>query len=192
MQMFLQSYEGSPSANVPPSTLEASLRLLQDEPLPPEAWPYVLYCLEVSVHILSHWSATKLTLQKADVLDARAAPLLLAQCGLVDVLAEILDPLAAGVELREKPPQSVVQKATETLQALFEQNGHICLFCIQHYTEVKQMVALGCESLAMDPLTDFPDMQQQAVTQLMASFEKFSVNDERLGRKILKALTVLF
>jgi len=131
-------------------------------------------------------------LQKADVLDARAAPLLLAQCGLVDVLAEILDPQAAGVELRQKPPLNVVQKATETLQALFEQNGHICLFCMQHYTEVKQMIALGCESLAMDPLTEFPEMQQQAVGVLVASFEKFSLTDEKIGRRILKALTVMF
>merc|ERR1719188_800797 len=54
------------------------------------------------------------------------------------------------------------------------------------------MITLGCESLAMDPLTEFPDMQQQAVEQLANSFEKFAVTDERIGRKILKALTALF
>merc|ERR1711865_44696 len=53
------------------------------------------------------------------------------------------------------------------------------------------MVALGCDSLATDPLADFPDMQQQAVEQLAASFEKFS-QDERLGRKVLKALAMMF
>jgi len=94
--------------------------------------------------------------------------------------------------LRQAPPQNVVQKATDTLQALFEQNGHICLFCMQHYTEVKQMVALGSESLAMDPLTDFPDMQEQAVGVLMVSFEKFAVTDEKIGRRILKALNAMF
>ncbi|CAE8644618.1 unnamed protein product, partial [Polarella glacialis] len=57
---------------------------------------------------------------------------------------------------------------------------------------VKQMVALGAESLAADPLSEFPDMQQQAVEQLAASYEKFSVKDERLGRKLLKALRMLF
>merc|ERR1719436_2347665 len=89
-------------------------------------------------------------------------------------------------------PSVVLQKATETLQALFEQNGHICLFCMQHYSEVKPMVLMGCESLAMDPLTDFPQMQQQAVDQLAASFDRFSVNDEKVAKKILKALAVLF
>jgi len=190
MQMLLRHYEvGQP----PASDVEAAFRLLGDSQLPAEAWPYVLSCLEVCMHVLSHWSATKLSLQqKADVLDSRAAPLLLAKGGLVDVLAELIDPVAAGFELNTKAPAAVVQKASEVLQALFEQNGHICLFCMQHYTEVKLMVALGCESIAIDPLTEFPEMQQQAAEQLAASFEKFAVHDERLGRKILKALAVLF
>lgn len=110
----------------------------------------------------------------------------------MDALAELLDPRAAGFELIDKPPARVQSKASETLQALFEQNGHICLFCMQHYTEVKQMVSLGCDSLASDPLTEFPEMQQQAAEQLALAFEKFSADDERLGRKMLKALAVLF
>mmetsp|Transcript_123612 Transcript_123612/g.357533 ORF Transcript_123612/g.357533 Transcript_123612/m.357533 type:complete len:857 (-) Transcript_123612:81-2651(-) len=188
LQALLQNFEG----DAPPAVaaVEAAIQLLADEQLPAGGWPYVQYCLDVCLHILSHWSA--LSMQKADVLDAKAAPLLLAQGGLVDVLAEILDPKAAGVDLREKPPQQVANQATETLQALFEQNGHICLFCMQHYTEVKQIVSLACDSLSMDPLTDYPEMQQQAVTQLIDAFERFSVHDERLGRRILKALTVLF
>jgi len=193
MQLLLQGVEGAAGAPANPQSawVEAAFGLLQDEALPADCWPYLSYCLEVCLHVLSHWSATKLSLQKADVLDARAAPLLLAQGGLVDVLAEVLDPKAAGVELIKQPPSSLVQKATETLQALFEQNGHICLFCMQHYTEVRQMVSLGCESLCIDPLMDFPEMQQQAVSLLLTAFEKF-VEDERLVRKILKALTGLF
>lgn len=175
------------------ASTEAAFQLLQDDKLPAEAWPYVQYCLEICLHILSHWSAAKLSLQqKADVLDARAAPLMLAQGGLVDVLAEIIDPVAADFQLRMPPPQAVRQQAVETLQALFEQNAHVCLFCMQHYTEVKLMIAMGCDSLCMDPLAAFPDMQQQAVEQLSASFEKFSAGDEKLGRKILKALANLF
>lgn len=54
------------------------------------------------------------------------------------------------------------------------------------------MVSLGCDSLVTDPLTEFPDMQQQAAEQLALAFEKFSADDERLGRKVLKALAVLF
>jgi len=194
MQMLLRHYEcTAPGVNPPTPDIEACFRLLRDAQLPPEGWPYVLYCLEICLHVLSHWSATKLSLrQKADVLDARAAPLLLAKGGLVDVLAELIDPRAAGIELSAKPPAQVLQKASETLQALFEQNGHICLFCMQHYSEVRQMVAMGCDSLALDPLTEFPQMQQQAVDLLMTSFEKFSADDERISRKILKALTVLF
>jgi len=194
LQMLLHRYEGSaPAVCAPALDVGAAFRLLQDKNLPEEGWPYILYCLEVCLHILSHWSATRFSLrQKADALDSRAAPLLLAQGGLVDVLAELIEPAAAGFELHTQPPQQVADKAKETLQALFEQNGHICLFCMQHYTEVKQMVALGCESLARDPLTDFPDMQQQAVGQLSASFDKFSVKDERIGRKILHTLAVLF
>lgn len=190
LQALLQSFEGDASTPPPNAQVQAALNLLGDEQLPADGWPYVQYCLDVCLHILSHWSA--LSMQKADVLDARAAPLLLAQGGLVDVLAEILDPKAAGVEFRGKPPQQAVHQATETLQALFEQNGHICLFCMQHYIEVKQIVSLACESLCTDPLTDFPEMQQQAVTQLVSAFERFAVHDERLGRRILKALTALF
>eukprot|EP00933_Yihiella_yeosuensis_P033308 TRINITY_DN27045_c0_g1_i2.p1 TRINITY_DN27045_c0_g1~~TRINITY_DN27045_c0_g1_i2.p1 ORF type:complete len:343 (+),score=86.87 TRINITY_DN27045_c0_g1_i2:59-1087(+) len=160
---------------------------------PAESWPYITYCLEVCVHILSHWSATRISIkQKAEVLDPDAAPLQFAKGGLVDVLAELIDPKAAGFELREMPPSEVSQKAAETVQALFDNNGHICLFCMQHYAEVKQLVALGADSIAADPLGDFPDMQQQAVEQLTASYEKFSVKDERIGRKLLKALSMLF
>jgi hypothetical protein len=192
-QMLLKRYEGPAVAAARGGDLEAALALLQGGQLPSDGWAYVLYCLEVCLHILSHWSATKISLKtKADVMDSSAAPLVLVQCGLVDVLVEIIDPVPAGFQLNSQPPPEVVQKATETLQALFEQNGHICLFSMQHYTEVKIMVAMGCECLAMDPLTEFPDMQKQAVEQLSASFEKFSVTDERLGRKILKALMVLF
>jgi len=180
------------SAELRTST-EAAFRLLQDDKLPAEAWPYVQYCLEICQHILSHWSAAKLSVQqKVDVLDARAAPLMLAQGGLVDVLAEIIDPVAADFQLRMPPPQALRNQAVETLQALFEQNAHVCLFCMQHYTEVKLMIAMGCDSLCMDPLAAFPDMQQQAVDQLSASFEKFSATDEKLGRKILKALANIF
>merc|ERR1719450_1511766 len=111
--MLLRHYE---VGQAPAPDLEAALRLLGDAQLPAEAWPYVLYCLEVCLHVLSHWSATKLSLaQKADVLDARAAPLLLAKGGLVDILAELIDPSAAGVELSAKPPTTILQKASETL-----------------------------------------------------------------------------
>jgi len=189
MQMFLVHDDDDTNSD----EVEAAFRLLNNERLPAEGWPYMLYCLEVCLHVLRHWSATKPSLgTKADVLDTRAAPLLLAQGGLVDVLAELVDPAGAGVELRSKPPEDVVHKASETLQALFEQSGHICLFCMQHYVEVRQMASLGCDSLASDPLAEFPDMQQQAVTQLSASFERFAAQDERLGRKILKTLAVLF
>lgn len=190
MQMFLRRCKRGAPVDASP---EPALRLLQDAKLPCELWPYLIYCLDACIHILSHWSATKASLrQKASVLDERAAPLLLAQEGLVDVLAEIVEPAAAGVDLARAPPADVVQKASDTLQALFEQNGHICLFCIQHFTEVRQMIALGCDSLAIDPLVEFPEMQQQAVEQLAASFERFSVQDDRLGRKILRALSALF
>jgi len=192
MQMLLRHFEAGESGDATPE-IETAFRLLQDANLPADCWSYITYCLEVCYHVLSHWSATRISLaQKADVLDARAAPLLLAQGGLVDVLAEIVDPVAAGFELTAKPPASIVQKAVEVLQSLFEQNGHICLFCMQHYKDVRLMVSLGCESLAMEPLADFPDMQQQAVELLYDSFDRFAVQDERLGRKILKALGVLF
>merc|ERR1711988_985973 len=104
-----------------------------------------------------------------------------------------MDPVAAGFgDLGGKVPQAVSAKAAETLQGLFDQNGCICLFCMQHYTEVRQIISLGCDSLATDPLADFPDMQMQAVEQLAASFEQFSHEDDRIGRKILKALSVMF
>jgi len=196
MQTFLRHFECSEAGvNPPASEVEAAFKLLsnKDGVLPPDVWKYVLYALEVCLHVLSHWSATKLSLkQKAEVIDERAAPLLLAKAGLVDVLVEIMDPRSAGLEMSAKAPDLVQKKATETLQALFEQNGHICLFCMQHYSEVRQMVAMGCDSIALDPLAQFPQLQQQAVEQLMASFEKFSVDDERTAKKILKALTVLF
>lgn len=194
MQMFLRHYEGTAPNKSPTTTgIEAAFRLVRDAQLPADAWPYVLYCLEVCLHILSHWSATKLCLgQQADPLGSRAAPVLLAQGGLVDVLAELIDPVASGFELCTSPPTAVLQKANETLQALFEQNAHICIVCMQTYTEVQKMVALGCDSLSMDPLTDKPELQQQAVTQLVASFDKFSCTNDKLGWKIRKALAVLF
>ena len=38
-----------------------------------------------------------------------------------------------------EPAETWVQmgKACETLQALFERNGHICLFCMKHYAEAR-------------------------------------------------------
>jgi len=194
IQMLLRHFEcAAPGVSPPVSDVEAAFRLLRNGLPPADGWPYVLYSLDICLHVLSHWSATKLSMQqKADVLDGHSAPLLLAKGGLVDILAELMDPVAAGVELSSKPPAGVMQKANETLQALFERNGHICLFCMQHYSEVKQMVSMGSDSLALDPLKDFPQMQQQAVGQLIVSYEKFSVGDDRISRKIMKALTALF
>lgn len=193
-QMIIQGYEGPPSTPAAPAVknIQTAFALLEDDFLPSEGWPYFNYCLEVCLHILSHWSAARLSSQRADVLDAKAAPLMLAQGGLVEVLVGVLDPKGAGMELRQDPPKQLRQKTSETIQALFEQNGHICLFCMQHYADVKQMVALGCDSLSADPLTDFPDLQQQAVMQLISAFEKFAVEDEHLGGTILKALNSLF
>ncbi|CAK0814147.1 unnamed protein product [Prorocentrum cordatum] len=162
VQMLLQRYEGPTVAAARGGDLEAALALLQGGQLPPDGWDYVLYGLEVCLHILSHWSATKISLKtKADVMDSSAAPLVLVQCGLVDVLVEIIDPAPAGfqrnldseragsggreggwvdlfsmelpgrglaaasdarerarAQLNSQPPSEVVQKATETLQAL--------------------------------------------------------------------------
>lgn len=199
--MFLKRYEpapdGSASLSSPGADTEAAFRLLQDDALPAEPWAYIQHCLDICTQIVSHWAATKITLEhKASVLDQNAAPLLLAQQGLVDVLAEIVDPAATGLKLTTEPPKQVTKSALETLQVLFEQNGHICLFCMVHYPDAKQMLSLGCDSLAADPLVDFPDMQQQAVEQLAVSFEKVSAGgpagDERLCRRIMKALSCLF
>eukprot|EP00929_Paragymnodinium_shiwhaense_P080075 TRINITY_DN41742_c0_g1_i1.p1 TRINITY_DN41742_c0_g1~~TRINITY_DN41742_c0_g1_i1.p1 ORF type:complete len:942 (+),score=299.47 TRINITY_DN41742_c0_g1_i1:239-2827(+) len=196
LQMLLRRYESAAEAGISfeqPTDLEAAVRLVADDKLPVEGWPYIVYCLDICIHVLSHWAATKASLQaKAEVADQRAAPLLLAKSGLVDVLVELMDPAAAGFEFGQKIPQPVASKAAETLQALFDQNGCICLFCMQHYKEVRQIISLGCDSLATDPLAAFPEMQVQAVEQLAASFDKFSAEDERLGRKILKALSTLF
>eukprot|EP00405_Crypthecodinium_cohnii_P035148 CAMPEP_0206533754 /NCGR_PEP_ID=MMETSP0325_2-20121206/5146_1 /ASSEMBLY_ACC=CAM_ASM_000347 /TAXON_ID=2866 /ORGANISM="Crypthecodinium cohnii, Strain Seligo" /LENGTH=898 /DNA_ID=CAMNT_0054030443 /DNA_START=101 /DNA_END=2793 /DNA_ORIENTATION=- len=190
MQLLLQSYE-APTAEAG-DEMRRTFALLKSEALPAEGWPYLTYGLEVCLHILSHWTATKLSLDKDDTLDARAAPLLMAKGGLVDILAEILDPVVAGVELTSEPPRPVLHKVTDTLQALFEQSGHICVFCLQHYIEVKPLVALACESLSVEPLANSPEMQQQAVTQLVAAYERVDVQDERLARKLMKALTALF
>lgn len=46
-----------------------------------------------------------------DVLEPQAAPVRLASAGVVDVLAELIDAPAAGVELREAAPAALVQKA---------------------------------------------------------------------------------
>eukprot|EP00913_Durusdinium_trenchii_P016899 g15887.t1 len=150
---------------------------------------YITYCLEVCLHVLSHWSCTKLAApQKGpDVLDPGAAPVRLASAGVVDVLAELIDAPSAGVELRQPPPSSLVQKACETLQALFERNPHICIFCMKHYAEVKQIILVGCDSIVADPLSDHPEMQQEAIELFIGAFEKFAMKDERLSRKLLKA-----
>jgi hypothetical protein len=175
--------------------VEATFRLLQDEKLPAEGWPYMEYGLDICLQILAHWSAAKLALPQkgigADGLQASAAPLMLAQGGLVDVLVELLDPKAVGMELVAKPPSSLHEKAKDTLQQLFEQSAHVCLFCMKHYTEVNMMISLGCDALVIDPLVQFPDMQKQAVEQLVEAFEKFA-DEEKLCRKILKALANLF
>jgi len=103
-----------------------------------------------------------------------------------------LDPAAAGFELREQPPAFLKQTALEVLQGLFEHSGYITLFCMQHYPEVKHFIAVGCESIAADPLPNNPDSQTEAIELLAAAFERFAVKDDRLGRKALKALQMLF
>jgi len=196
LQMLLRRFEvDAESDNSSGVGVETVFRLLQDEKLPAEGWMYVEHCLEICLHILCHWSAAKLSLPQKGAgpegLHATAAPLLLAQGGLVDVLAELIDPVNAGFELLVKPPTSVYNKAVETLQNLFEQSAHVCSFCMQHYSEVKLVVSTASDSLSHDPLADFPEMQQEACTQLASAFEKFA-DDEKLTRKILKALASLF
>lgn len=192
LQMLLRGYELEHS----PSTteVEVAFGLLAEDKLPADGWSYITYCLEVCLHVLSHWSCTKLAApQKGpDVLDPGAAPVRLASAGVVDVLAELIDAPSAGVELRQPPPSSLVQKACETLQALFERNPHICIFCMKHYAEVKQIILVGCDSIVADPLSDHPEMQQEAIELFIGAFEKFAMKDERLSRKLLKALTGLF
>ena len=63
--------------------------------------------------MLSHWSCSKLAMpmKGPDVLEPQAAPVRLASAGVVDVLAELIDAPAAGVELREAAPAALVQKA---------------------------------------------------------------------------------
>lgn len=191
LQLLLRGYECSENAADSVPEIEVAFRHLAEEKLPIDGWSYVTYCLEVCLHVLSHWSCLRAAQTKAEALDPGAAPVRLASAGVVDVLAELIDAPAAGVELRETPSAAVVQKAGETLHALFERNGHICLFCMKHYTEVKQILLVGCESIVSDPLSDHPQMQQ-AIELFSAAFEKFAMKDERLGRKLLKALTVLF
>lgn len=195
LQMLIRRYESNPGEPLPPEAAEVEVvfSMMQHERFPHEAWPYALYSLEICLHILQHWAATKLSLrQKADVLDETAAPQMFALGGLVDTLVTVVEPNAPGYELNCVPPKQVQQKASETMQQLFEQNGHICLFCMQHYIDVKHIVALGCDCLLVDPLLDFPDLQQQAADQLTEAFDKFVTSDESLGRKILKALSGLF
>jgi hypothetical protein len=163
LQMLLRRFENDDkAAQEAGAAVEAAFQHLQDEKLPAEGWVYVAHCLEICVHILSHWSAAKLALpQKGagpDGLQATAAPLLLAQGGLVDVLAELIDPVTAGYELLTKPPSFIYSKAVETLQNLFEQSAHVCLFCMQHYQEVKLVVSTASDSLAHDPLISFSEM----------------------------------
>ncbi|CAE7354767.1 HCc2 [Symbiodinium natans] len=192
LQLLLRGYERSESGADSVPEVEVAFQHLAEEKLPVDGWSYITFCLEVCLHVLSHWSCIRAAQTKAEALDPGAAPVRLASAGVVDVLAELIDAPAAGVELREPPSAAVVQKANETLQALFERNGHICLFCMKHYTEVKQILLVGCESIVSDPLSDHPQMQQEAIELFSGAFEKFAMKDERLGRKLLKALTVLF
>lgn len=192
MQLLLRGYELEDGAATATPEVEVAFQLLAEEKLPAEGWSYTTYCLEVCLHVLSHWSCTKLAAPTKEVLDPGAAPVKLASAGVVDVLAEVIDAPAAGIELRQPPPTALVQKACETLQALFERNGHICLFCMKHYAEVKQIILVGCESIVADPLSDHPEMQQEAIELFVGALEKFALKDERLSRKLLKALTTLF
>jgi len=200
LQMLMRRFEvgvdaDSDSNRAAGAEVEKAFRLLEDEKLPAEGWMYVEHSLDICLHILSHWSAAKLSLPQKGVgpegLHATAAPLLLAQGGLVDVLAELIDCISAGIELVDKVPTKVYNKAVETLQNLFEQSAHVCLFCMQHYQEVKLVISTASDSLAIDPLANFPAMQQQAVEQLANSFEKFA-EDKQLVRRVLKALAALF
>lgn len=194
MVLLLRGYETEGAADAADSEVEVAFQLLGDDKLPADGWSYTSYCLDVCLHVLSHWSCTKLAMPSKgpEVLDPSAAPVKLASAGVVDVLAELIDAPAAGVELRQQPPTALVQKACETLQALFERNGQICLFCMKHYAEVKQIILVGCESIVADPLSDHPEMQQEAIELFVGALEKFATKDERLSRKLLKALTVLF
>lgn len=195
MVLLLRGYETEGAADAAAdSEVEVTFQLLADDKLPADGWSYTSYCLDVCLHVLSHWSCTKLAMPSKgpEVLDPSAAPVKLASAGVVDVLAELIDAPAAGVELRRQPPTALVQKACETLQALFERNGQICLFCMKHYAEVKQIILVGCESIVADPLSDHPEMQQEAIELFVSALEKFAMKDERLSRKLLKALTVLF
>lgn len=194
MVLLLRGYETEGAADAADSEVEVAFQLLADDKLPADGWSYTSYCLDVCLHVLSHWSCTKLAMPSKgpEVLDPSAAPVKLASAGVVDVLAELIDAPATGVELRQQPPTALVQKACETLQALFERNGQICLFCMKHYAEVKQIILVGCESIVADPLSDHPEMQQEAIELFVGALEKFATKDERLSRKLLKALTVLF
>lgn len=192
LQMLLRNYEKSETGGIAPETeqLTRTFRLLADERLPADAWPYMDSCLDVCLHILQHWSCTNPSGGKE--IDPSSAAIQLVHAGLMDALAELTDPSGMGMELREQPPQSLVRKAEDALQRLFERNGPICVFCMKHYVDSKPIITIGCESIANDPFNDNLDMQQEAVTLLSSSFEKFAVKDQRLGRKLLKALTMLF
>eukprot|EP00930_Biecheleria_cincta_P013877 TRINITY_DN12164_c0_g2_i1.p1 TRINITY_DN12164_c0_g2~~TRINITY_DN12164_c0_g2_i1.p1 ORF type:complete len:846 (-),score=210.69 TRINITY_DN12164_c0_g2_i1:28-2565(-) len=192
LQMLLRNYEKSETGGVTTETeqITRTFRLLDDERLPVDAWPYMDSCLDVCLHILSHWSCTNPSGGKE--IDPSSAAIQLVHAGLMDALAELTDPTGMGMELREQPPQSLVRKAEEALQRLFERNGPICVFCMKHYVDSKPIITIGCESIANDPFNDNLEMQQEAVTLLSSSFEKFAVKDQRLGRKLLKALTMLF
>lgn len=192
LQMLLRNYEKSETGGINPETeqLTRTFRLLADERLPVDAWPYMDSCLDVCLHILQHWSCTNPSGGKE--IDPSSAAIQLVHAGLMDALAELTDPTGMGMELREQPPGSLVRKAEDALQRLFERNGPICVFCMKHYVDSKPIITIGCESIANDPFNDNLDMQQEAVTLLSSSFEKFAVKDQRLGRKLLKALTMLF
>eukprot|EP00931_Biecheleriopsis_adriatica_P073309 TRINITY_DN4761_c0_g1_i1.p1 TRINITY_DN4761_c0_g1~~TRINITY_DN4761_c0_g1_i1.p1 ORF type:complete len:831 (+),score=212.00 TRINITY_DN4761_c0_g1_i1:86-2578(+) len=192
LQSLLRSYEKGEDGSFSTET-EATFRLLANEKLPAEAWPYVGYCLEVCLHVLQHWSCTNLDVgDKEEDVDQDSAPFRLAQEGVVDSLAEILEGSACGSEWRQKPPDAVVHKAEETLRALFERNARLCLFCMKHYESVKQIIAAGSDSIAALQVIGNHETQQEAVDILSTAYEKFAVKDERLGRKCLKALTSLF
>ena len=128
--------------------------------------------------MLSHWSCSKLALppKGPEVLEPTAAPVRLASAGVVDVLAELIDAPAAGVALREPAPTALVQKASEVLRALFEHQGHICLFCMKHYKEVKQIVYIGCESFVAD--MEQQEMQREAVELFCEAFERFAIKEK--------------
>jgi len=191
LRLFLKRFEEDGAATQAATNTEEAFKLIQDQQLPAAFWPYVQHGLELCSHMLSHWGATRLsTEKKGDVLDPTAAPLLLAQQGLVDVLLEIIN-MESGAKSEDSPPKALLEIATDILKTLFEQNGHINLFCMQHYAEVRAVIKLGCDSLIGDPLPEYPDLQQQAVETLVAASKRF-FKDDKLCKRILRAMSAIF